>query len=171
MSTSQYHVILAQFPDCLLAPLEGLTNYAYLTEFNSYLNTCTSDISTNGGCGTLGYLIVMAPPATFLLLWNDQIIVPTNPGPSFQIPTGPVTASVLSEFKTKYIEELRLCKEYYNIDKSVKAKIQQSRSISRCDFHFHSYVLIIYFLLYWILELIVFNSLVRKGYIRKVTSC
>ena len=122
MSTSQYRVILAQLPDCPLAPLEGLPNYAYLTLFNGYSNACTSDICTNGGCGTLGYLVLTAPPATFLLLCNYQFIVPVNPGPSFQIPTGPVTASVLAEFKTKYIEELQLLKEYYNVDKAVKAK-------------------------------------------------
>ena len=125
MSTSQYRVILAQFPDCLLAPLEGLPNYAYLTDFNSYLNACTSDIFTNLVCGTLSYLVLTAPPETFLLLCNDQSIVPANLGPSFQIPTGPVTSAVLAEFKTKYTEELRLFKEYYDVDKAVKAKIQQ----------------------------------------------
>ena len=106
MSTSQDCVILAQFPDCTLAPLEGLPNYAYLTEFNSYLNACTSDIFTNGGCGTLSYLVHTVPPATLLLLCNNQFIVPTKPVPSFHIPTGPVTAAVLAEFNTKYIEEL-----------------------------------------------------------------
>ena len=42
-------------------------------------------------------------------------------------------------------------------------------SKSRWDFHFHYYVLTIYVCLYWILELIVFNSLVRRGYISKVS--
>ena len=125
MSTSKDRVILAQFPDCPLAPLEGLRNYAYLTQFNSYLNACTSIIFTNRGYGTLGYLVLTAPPATFLLLCNNQFIVTANPGPSFQIPTGPVTAAVLSALKTKYIKELRLFKEYYDVDKDVKAKIQQ----------------------------------------------
>ena len=41
-----------------------------------------------------------------------------------QIPTT-VTAAVLAELKTKYTEELRLFKEYYDFDKAVKAKIQQ----------------------------------------------
>ena len=125
MSTSQDRVILAQFPDCPLTPLEGLLNYAYLTEFNSYLNACTSYIFTIRVCGTLVYLVLTAPPATFLLLCNVQFIVPANPGPSFQIPTAPVTAAVLAELKTKYIEELKLFKEYYNVDKFVKAKIQE----------------------------------------------
>ena len=34
-------------------------------------------------------------------------------------------AAVLTELKTKYIEELRLFKEYYDVDKAVKAKIKQ----------------------------------------------
>ena len=42
----------------------------------------------------------------------------------FQIPTT-VTAAVLVELKTKYTEELRLFMEYYDVDKAVKAKIQQ----------------------------------------------
>ena len=44
-----------------------------------------------------------------------------------------------------------------------------SRSSSIWDFHFHSYVLTIYVRLYWILELVVFYSLVRRGYIHKVS--
>ena len=47
--------------------------------------------------------------------------------------------------------------------------IHVSRSSSRWDFHFHSYVLTIYVSLYWILELVVFYSLVWRGYIRKVS--
>ena len=81
MSTSQDRVILAQFRDCPLALLEGLLNYVYLTDFNSYLNACISEIFTNGGCSMLGYLVLTAPPATFLLLCNDQFIVPANPWP------------------------------------------------------------------------------------------
>ena len=122
-STSQDRVILVQFPDCLLASLEGLPNYAYLTEFNSYLNARTPDIFTNGGCGTLGYLVLTATPATFILHCDDEFVVPTNPGPSFQIPTT-VAAAILTELKTKYTEDLRLFKEYYDVDKTVKAKIQ-----------------------------------------------
>ena len=38
-----------------------------------------------------------------------------------------------------------------------------SRSSSRWDFHFHSYVLTIYVCLYWILELVVFYSLEHRG--------
>ena len=36
-----------------------------------------------------------------------------------------MTVAVLAELKTKYTKELRLFKEYYDVDKSVKAKIQQ----------------------------------------------
>ena len=70
------------------------------------MDVCTSNIFTKGGCRTLGYLVLTAPPATFLLLCDDEFVVPANHGPSFQIPTGPVTAAVLAEFKTKNIEEL-----------------------------------------------------------------
>ena len=73
----------------------------------------------------LVYLVLTAITATFLLLCNDQFIVPAKSGPSFQIPTGTLTAAVLAELKTRYIEELRLFKEYYNVDKAVKANIQQ----------------------------------------------
>ena len=103
MLTSQDRITLAQFPNCPLLPLEGLLNYAYLTDFKRYLNACTPDIFTNGGCGTLGYLVFTVPPSNFLLLCDDEFVVPTNPGPSFQIPTT-VTAAVLAEIKTKYTE-------------------------------------------------------------------
>ena len=44
-----------------------------------------------------------------------------------------------------------------------------SHSSYRWNFHFHSYVLLIYVCLYWLLELVVFYSLVRRRYIRKVS--
>ena len=44
-----------------------------------------------------------------------------------------------------------------------------SRSSSRWDFHIRSYVLTMYVRLYWILELVVFHSLVIMGYICKVS--
>ena len=44
-----------------------------------------------------------------------------------------------------------------------------SHSSSRWDSHFHSYVLTIYIRLYWLWEFLVFYSLVRRGYIRKVS--
>ena len=47
--------------------------------------------------------------------------------------------------------------------------VDRSRSSSRWDFHFHSYVLTIYVRLFWLLEVVVFYSLVRRGYIRKVS--
>ena len=51
----------------------------------------------------------------------------------------------------------------------IKPIIDQSRSSFRWDFHFHSYVVTMYVCLYWILELVVFYSLVRRGYILKVS--
>ena len=36
-----------------------------------------------------------------------------------------MTAAILTELETKYTEELRLFKEYYDVDKAAKAKIQQ----------------------------------------------
>ena len=55
----------------------------------------------------------------------------------------------------------------YHVDHKLIPTMSCSSSI--WDFHFHSYVLMIYVSLYWILELIVFYSLVRRGYIRKVS--
>ena len=37
-----------------------------------------------------------------------------------------MTAAVLAELKTKYTEDLRLFKEYYDVAKAIKAKIHQS---------------------------------------------
>ena len=45
----------------------------------------------------------------------------------------------------------------------------QSCSSCRWDSHFYSYMLTIYVRLYWLWDLIVFYSLVSKGYIHKVS--
>ena len=55
----------------------------------------------------------------------------------------------------------------YNLAWNISPDV--SRSSSRWDSHFHSCVLTIYVCLYWLGELVVFYSLVHRGYIRKVS--
>ena len=48
-------------------------------------------------------------------------------------------------------------------------QLRQSRFSSRWDYNFQSYMLIIYIRLYSLYSLVVFHSLVRRGYILKVS--
>ena len=83
MSTSQDRFILAQFPDCPLAPLEGLPNYAYLTEFDSYFYLAIADTGTNGNffpsstkCDEIKLALVSLP----VKMPNGTIIHSTHTG-------------------------------------------------------------------------------------------
>ena len=112
------------FTECPLAPLQGIPTYSYLSELNSYMNACTSDVHSNLGCGTLGYLVLSAPPATFALLCATPFVRPVNPGPFFVCPTPTPAAAVLAELSRQFREQLRTFREYYDVDKAIKAKIQ-----------------------------------------------
>ena len=59
--------------------------------------------------------------------------------------------------------------DWIEVPRSIALLVPPSRSNSRWEFYFHYYVLTIYVCLFWLLELIVFYSLVRRGYIRKVS--
>ena len=77
--------IIASMPEFTIPPLQGPPNLEYLTELNTYLNSCLASIHSNLGCGTLGHLPLTAPPAVYALLSATKFVVPTNPGSTVQL--------------------------------------------------------------------------------------
>ena len=110
-------------PECTIPPLQGPPNLEYLTELNTYLNSCSASVHSNLGCGTLGRLPRIAPPAVYALLSATTFVVPTNHGSVVQLSTLPPAAAVISALTQEHTENLRVWKIYTNTDKAFKQKL------------------------------------------------
>ena len=115
---------IASIPESAITPLQGPPNLEYLTELNSYHNSCSASVHSNLGYGTLGHLPLTAPPAVYALLSATKFVVPTNPGSTVQLGTEKaLAAAVISALTCEHSENLRVWKTYTDTDKVCKQKL------------------------------------------------
>ena len=95
----------------------------YLTELNTYLNSCSASVHSNLGCGTLGHLSLTAPPVVYALLSATTFVVTTNLGSTVQLATPAPAAAVISALTREHAENLRVWKTYTDTDKVCKQKL------------------------------------------------
>ena len=72
--------ILSTFPECPIAPLEGVPTHTFMTEVNGFLNACAVSVHCNIVYGTLGYLVLTAQPDFFTIASPISFVKPVNPG-------------------------------------------------------------------------------------------
>ena len=121
--TSSEDTIYSRFSECTVAPLDSIPTYEYLTELNTYLNSCSASVHSNGGCGTLGYLVLTAPVAVYALQSAIAFVPPVNPGATLILPDPAPTAAVIGELTREHSEVTRCFREYHNVDKACKKVI------------------------------------------------
>ena len=109
-------------PECTIAPLQGPPNMEYLIELNKYLNSCSASVHSNLGCGTLGNLALVTPPAIYNLLAATKFVVPTNPGSTVTIHTPAPASAVIASLTREHTENLRTCRTYTYTDQACKQK-------------------------------------------------
>ena len=115
--------IIASMPECAIPPLQVPSNLEYLTELNTYPNSCSASAHSNLGCGTLGHLPLTAPPAVYALLSDTKFVVPTNPGSTVKLATPSPAAAVISALTREHAKNLRVWKTYTDTDKVCKQKL------------------------------------------------
>ena len=115
--------IITSMPECAIPPLQGPPNLEYLTELNTYLNSCSASVHSNLGCGTLGHLPLTAPPGVYALLSATTFVVPTNLGSTVQLSTPALAATAISDLTREHAKNLRVWKTYTNTDKVCKQKL------------------------------------------------
>ena len=115
--------ILSSMPECTIAPLQGPPNLEYLTELNTYLNSCSASVHSNLGCGTLGHLALTHPPVVYTLLSATTFVVPTNPGSTVTIPTPAPASAVITSLTREHTENLRTWRTYTDTYKACKQKL------------------------------------------------
>ena len=108
--------IFGAFTECLLAPLEGVPTYEYTTNFNVYLNLCSSATDCMLGCGALGYLVLTVHTSVFNTHCGTAFSVPTNPGIHPVMPDPTPTAAILSGIVRTHKHEVCLFNKYHAVD-------------------------------------------------------
>ena len=111
--------------ECLLAPLEGVPTYDYMTNLNVYLNSCLSAVDCTLGCGTLAYLVLTAHPAVFNTHCGTGILPLTNPSIHLVMPDPTTTAVIFSELVRTHKHEVLLFNEYHSVDRACKKVISK----------------------------------------------
>ena len=113
------------FSECLLASLEGVPTYEYMTNLNVYLNSCLSAVDCTLGCGTLRYLVLTAQTAVFNTHYVTPFIPSRNPGIHPVMPDPDPTTVILSELVRTHKHRVRLFNEYHAVDRACKKVISK----------------------------------------------
>ena len=117
--------IFGAFPECPLAPLEGVPTYEYTTNLNVYLNSCSSAVDCTLGCVTLGYLVLTAHPAVFNTHCGTEFLSPRNPGIHPVMPDPAPTATIFSKLLGTHKQKVRLFNEYHEVNRACKKVISK----------------------------------------------
>ena len=117
--TTSTETILSTFPECPIAPLEGVSTHTYMTEVNGFLNACAASVNCNLGNGTVGYLVLTAQPASFLIVSLKYFVKPVNPVVLVLEDPAP-TAAVIGLLTRQHTEDTRVFNEYHSFDRACK---------------------------------------------------
>ena len=117
--TTSIETILSKFPECPIAPLEGVPTHTYMTEVNGFLNACTASVHCNLGNGTVGYLVLKAQPASFQITSPTYFVKPVNPGVLVLGDPAP-SAAVTRSLTRQHTEYTRVFNEYHSVDRACK---------------------------------------------------
>ena len=117
--TTLTETILSTFPECPIAPLEGVPTHTYMTEVNGFMNACAASVHCNLGNGTVGYLVLTAQPASFQITSPTSFVKPFNPGVLVLEYPAP-TAAVIGSLTCQHTEDTRVFNEYHRVDRACK---------------------------------------------------
>ena len=117
--------IFGAFSEYLLAPLEGVLTYEYMTNLKVYLNLCLSEFGFTLGCGTFGYLVLTAQPAVFNTHYGTAFVTPRNPGIHPVMPNPAPTAAILSKLIRTHKHKVCLFNEYFAVNRACKKVISK----------------------------------------------
>ena len=123
--TPEEDKIFGAFSECLLATLESIPTYEYMTNLNVYLNSCLSEVYCMLGCGTFGYLVLTVHPAVLNTYCGTEFVTPINMGINPVMPNPAPMAVVLSELVRTHKHEVCVFSKYHAVDHTCKKVISK----------------------------------------------
>ena len=121
--TPEEDKIFGAFSECLLAPLEGVPTYKYMTNLGVYLKSCSSAVDCTLGCATLGYLVLTAQPAVFNTHCGTEFVTPRNTGIHPVMPYPALTAVIFPELIRTHKYQVCLYNKYHAVNCTCKKVI------------------------------------------------
>ena len=112
--TNLTETILSTFPECPIAPLEGVPTHTYMKEVNGFLNACVASVHFKLGNGTVGYLVLTAQPASFQIASPTSFVKPVNPGVLVLGDPAP-SAAVIGSLTHQHTKDTRVFNEYHSV--------------------------------------------------------
>ena len=97
--------ILSTFPECPIAPLQGVPTQTFMTEVNGFLNACAASVHYNIGNSTVGYSVLIAQPASFTIASPTSFFKPVNPG-VLVLAEPPPAAAVIGTLALQHSEDI-----------------------------------------------------------------
>ena len=113
------------FMECLLSPLEGIPTYKYMTNFNVYLNSCSSAVNCTLLCCTLGYLVLTAKPFVFSTHCGTAFLPTINLDIHPVVPDPAPTVLIFSELVRTHKHKFCLFNKYHAVNRAFKKVIRQ----------------------------------------------
>ena len=121
--TPEEDKIFGAFLEFLLAPLEGVPAYEYMTNLNIYLNLCSSSVDCTLGCNMLVYLVLTARPAVFNTHCGTEFGTPINLGIRLIMPDPAPTFAIFSKLVRTHKHKVRLFNKYHAVNRACKKVI------------------------------------------------
>ena len=110
---------MSTFLEVPIAPLESVLTHTYMTEVNGFLNACAASVHYNIGNSNVGYLVLIAQPASFTIASPTSFVKPVNTGVLVLSEPAP-PAAVIVTLTRQHTENMRVFNEYYSVNKACK---------------------------------------------------
>ena len=111
--------IVDVFPFPTIPPIVGTPTYNTIAEVNLKLNSNSTFVQSNLGCGILGLLELTVSPAVYNNLSVTAFVVPVNPGSVPIIPSNS-TGAQITELCYAFNTAAALFNEYDRTDKALR---------------------------------------------------
>ena len=111
--------IVDGFPFPTIPPIVGTPTYNTISEVNLKLNSNSTSVQSNLGCGNLGLLQLTVSSAVYNTLLSTTFIVPVNPGSVPIIPANS-TGAQITELRYAFNTSSALFNEYDRTDKALR---------------------------------------------------
>ena len=102
--------------------LPGRPNYDTIAAVHTKLKANAASVHSTLGGGAHGLLGLALQPGTYTVLTGQMFILPDNPGPSANVPSGQ-TAPQIAELVRDHEAKLKMWKQYIQVEQTLKQQL------------------------------------------------
>ena len=131
--------IVDGFPFPTIDPIVGTPDDESIIDIHLKLNSNTTSVQSNIGCGMLGLLFLTVLLAVYATLSTIVFVPPVNPGPEPNIHTG-TTGAAIADLWYHHSEATKIFTEYKNTNKALHHHMLASTDELYVQYLRHKYI-------------------------------